>query len=156
MLTQTRLKELLTYDPVTGYFTRNINIQGFYAGERAGGITSKGYIAIGIDRKIYLAHRLAFLYMTGEWPKELVDHKDGIKINNEWANLREATNQENKRNVGARKNSKTGIKGVSKCKTGYLVMFCLGTYKTIEEAKAVYEKAALIYHGEFMHSSVKT
>lgn len=155
MLTQTRLKELLTYDPETGYFTRNINIQGFYAGERAGGITSKGYIAIGVDRKIYLAHRLAFLYMTGEWPKELVDHKDEVKTNNKWENLREATNQENKRNVGARKNSKTGVKGVSKCKSGYLVMFCVGTYKTLEEAKEAYAKMATLYHGEFVHSKSK-
>ena len=81
MITQARLKELLTYDPETGYFTRNVNVKGANAGERAGTITAKGYIAIGIDRKHYLAHRLAFLYMTGEWPKELVDHKDTIKIN---------------------------------------------------------------------------
>ena len=108
MITQARLKELLTYDPETGYFTRNVNVKGANAGERAGTITAKGYIAIGIDRKHYLAHRLAFLYMTGEWPKELVDHKDTIKINNKWENLREATNSQNKRNVGARKTNKSG------------------------------------------------
>lgn len=155
MLTQDRLKELFTYDPNTGYFTRNISTKGTNAGERAGTITVKGYISIGVDGKHYLAHRLAFLYMTGEWPKEHVDHKNEIKIDNTWENLRDCTRSENFKNTGARKNSKTGVKGVSKTKTGYLVMFCVGTYKTLEEAKDAYAKMAILYHGEFVHKSIK-
>lgn len=150
MLTQSRLKELFTYDPETGLFSRN------YGTRKVGGLTAKGYVAIYVDGKLYLAHRLAFLYMTGEWPKEHVDHKDEVRTNNRWNNLRDCTRSENFRNVGARKNSKTGVKGVSKCKTGYLVMFCVGTYKSLEEAKRAYEKMAVLYHGEFIHKSVKT
>lgn len=154
MLTQSRLKELFTYDPKTGLFTRNIYVPG--QSSRVGTLTAKGYLAIGIDRKHYLAHRLAFLYMTGEWPKEHVDHKNEIKTDNSWENLRDCTRSENFKNVGARKNNKLGVKGVTKTKTGYLVMFCIGTYKTIEEAKTAYEKMALLYHGEFIHKSVRT
>ena len=149
MITQARLKELLTYDPETGYFTRNVNVKGANAGERAGTITAKGYIAIGIDRKHYLAHRLAFLYMTGQWPKELVDHKDTIKINNKWENLREATNSQNKRNVGARKTNKSGLKGIMKTNAGFAVTLRLGVYPSLEEATKIYNKAVELFHGDF-------
>lgn len=154
MLTQNRLKELFSYDPVSGIFTRNIYVRG--QGNKAGTITAKGYLSIGIDGKHYLAHRLAFLYMTGKWPKEHVDHKNEIKLDNSWNNLRDCTRSENFKNTGPRKNNKLGVKGVSKNKNGYLVMFCVGTYKTLDEAKAAYEKMAVLYHGEFIHQSVKT
>lgn len=157
MLTQQRLKELFTYDPETGKFTRNMSVQGRHAEVIAGGMTVKGYLSIGVDRKSYLAHRLAFLYMTGEWPKEHVDHINEIKTDNRWINLRDCTRSENFKNTGPRKTSKTGVKGVSKTPKGkYLVMFCVGTYNSLEEGKAAYEKMAVLYHGEFVHKSVKT
>lgn len=155
MITQARLKELYTYNPETGIFQRAKSIKGSKIDAKVGTLTFKGYIAIRADNKMYLAHRLAFLYMTGEWPKEHVDHKNEIKTDNSWTNLRDATRSENFRNTGARKNNKLGVKGVVKTPKGhYAVMFSLGTYNTLEEAKAAYAKMAILYHGEFVHKSV--
>lgn len=155
MITQARLKELLNYDPETGIFTRLTYGKGnFYIGSVAGGRTKNRYIAINLDKKIYLAHRLAHLYMTGKLPKDQIDHINNIRDDNRWCNLREATRAENMTNRGPNKNSKTNVKGVSICKNGYLVMFCVGTYKTLEEAKDAYAKMAILYHGEFVHKSI--
>jgi len=83
MITQARLKELLNYDPETGIFTRLTYGKGnFYIGSVAGGRTKNRYIAINLDKKIYLAHRLAHLYMTGEWPKDQIDHINNIRDDN--------------------------------------------------------------------------
>lgn len=82
MLTQSELKNKLTYNPETGLFGRKNKI--------AGSLRPNGYIQIGINKKLFRAHRLAFLYMTGEWPKSDVDHIDMDRKNNKWANLREA------------------------------------------------------------------
>lgn len=153
MVTQERLKQLFTYNPVTGIFTRIVWVRG--QSDTVGTITARGYLSICVDKKHYLAHRLAFLYMTGEWPKEHVDHKNENKIDNSWDNLRDCTRSENFKNTGARKNNKLGVKGVVKTKKGnYAVVFSLGTYKTLEEAKAAYAKMAILYHGEFVHKSI--
>lgn len=148
MLIQHRLKELFSYDPETGLFTRLKNIKGQYAGIVRNTPNRKGYLCLLIDNKIYQQHRLAFLYMIGRWPT-IIDHKDGDGANNKWDNLREATNSQNLRNVGARKNNKLGVKGVMQTKHGFAVTMGLGTYKTIEEAIEVYNKAAKLFHGEF-------
>lgn len=83
----------------------------------AGYINVSGYIAISIDSKKYLAHRLAWLYMTGEWPENQTDHIDHVRDNNKWDNLRKATNQENLKNQSIRKNNESGITGVCWHKT---------------------------------------
>ena len=117
------------------------------------GTKSKGYVYIVINKKKYLAHRLAFFYMTGSFPEKEVDHKDGNKDNNAWNNLREATPRQNMANRLASKRSKTGVKGVSFNQSGgYQVHISLGCYKTLEEAKAVYDEAAKKLHGEFHRS----
>ena len=54
-----------------------------------------GHIRICIMRVKYLAHRLAWLYVTGSWPSQDIDHIDGDPTNNRFANLREVTHQEN-------------------------------------------------------------
>lgn len=98
--TQARLRELLNYDPDAGRFTWKIGRQGTGAsiGKIAGGKGKNGYVYIGVDQRRMLAHRLAFLFMTGEIP-ELVDHIDGDKTNNRWANLRAATKSTNGQNM---------------------------------------------------------
>ena len=102
-ITQTRLKELLHYDPDTGVFTwlqRTTNsVQiGDVAGTQNKSYKGyKGYIRIAIDGVLYLAHRLAFLYQLGWIPIE-IDHDDQIKHNNRWANLNPSTRTLNRKN----------------------------------------------------------
>ncbi|HFE8851911.1 TPA: HNH endonuclease signature motif containing protein, partial [Pseudomonas aeruginosa] len=87
-----------------------------YAGKRAGSVctTPEGYKRriIGIFGKIYLEHRLAWLYMTGEWPEEQIDHINQISTDNRWSNIRPATHTENARNAPKRKDNSSGITGV--------------------------------------------
>lgn len=116
-LTQKRLKELLHYDPDTGHFTCIKKRQNASVGGRAGGNHHYGYIRIGIDNEKYQAHRLAFLFMGGKFPENQVDHINGVRDDNRWRNLREATAHENMRNSCIQKNNKSGIKGVSWSKT---------------------------------------
>jgi hypothetical protein len=112
-LTQARLKELLHYDPETGVFTRLIGCGGVRAGTVAGYVGNCGYACIKVDWIEYRAHRLAFLYITGSWPPEEVDHINGLKTDNRWMNLRPATSQENKHNNGRpQRDNKSGYLGV--------------------------------------------
>lgn len=149
-ITQDYLKTIVSYDPATGIFTWLINYHDRMKGKPAG-TNNKGYKYLKINSQTYLAHRLAFLYMTGKLPELSVDHKDGIKNNNAWDNLREATAKQNMHNRSATKRSKLGVKGVSfhKSRGVYQVQMSLGCYKTLEEAKAVYDEAARKLHGEF-------
>lgn len=112
-LTFDRLRELLYYCHETGTFTWLQTRQRSPEGSLAGHTNKVGYCVIGIDGKYYKAHRLAFLYMTGEWPKKQVDHINRNKSDNRWSNLRDVSNKDNQRNSGPRKTSKTGITGVT-------------------------------------------
>ena len=113
-LTQERLREILDYNPETGIFTwRQNRPGGVKSGTQAGCICStKGYHRISADGNLYLAHRLAFLWMDGYLPENGVDHIDRIKTNNKWKNLREASKVCNARNCGTNKINKSGIVGV--------------------------------------------
>jgi hypothetical protein len=145
-----RLKELLTYDPLTGNFIWLIN-HGKRAlkNKIAGSLSNFGYIIIAIDGKRYSANRLAWFYMTGKWPKELIDHKDTNRSNNKWNNLREATLVENQRNRNVTNKSKSQMKGAYLVNGKYKAYICLGTFDTKEEAAEAYKKASIIFHGEF-------
>ncbi len=65
-----------------------------------------------IDGASHDLHRIAWLYVKGEWPVDEIDHKDRDKQNNKWLNLRPATRKQNLENVGVRAHSKSQIKGV--------------------------------------------
>lgn len=149
MLTQARLKELLHYNPETGLFTRVKALQKGKIGSIAGYDRLNSYVKIGLDRKYYMAHRLAWFYMTGKWPNSLIDHINGIKNDNRWANLREATSQQNNWNKKVSRLNRTGLKGVYLIRNKYRVYICLGSFSNKEEAKAAYNKAAEKLHGEF-------
>lgn len=148
-LTQEYLKSILHYDPLTGLWTwlcdRGYKIK---EGAKAGRTLQTGYVSIGINNKQYLAHRLAWLYMTGNWPKDMIDHKNRIKNNNVWSNLREATNAENMRNTDFRKNNTTGKRGVRFHQGKYVANaridgknIYIGIYDTLEEASEAFENA---------------
>lgn len=77
-----------------------------------------GYIGVTINGKNHQAHRLAWLYMTGKWPKHHIDHDDHIRCNNKWDNLNAATSQENNKNRSKMKNNTSGVTGVSWFKAG--------------------------------------
>lgn len=165
IITQQRLKEVLHYNPDTGIFIWiKPTGKGIHIGDVAGAIkvtrpNNKGrqYIHIGIDGKVYLAHRLAFLYMNGKFPTEVTDHKDCNGLNNKWNNLREATHSQNNGNIRTHTDNKSGIKGVIFHKGKWRATIAreknktkhLGTFSTKELARNAYVKAAKQYFGKF-------
>jgi HNH endonuclease len=113
MLTIERLLELLTYDENSGKFTWKVPRRGnVVAGSLAGHIEKDGYVYIKIDGRKYLAHRLAWLFMTGAFPLGQIDHSNMCRSYNRWCNLRDATASQNQANVRIRKDNKSGFKGV--------------------------------------------
>lgn len=147
IVTQERLKEVLSYDQATGLFhwKKSLSNKG-PVGAVAGVVSKRGCIVIGIDTRLYKAHRLAFLYVNGDWPVNKVDHRDGDPTNNAWENLRDVTQAINSQNFKrARINNKTGFLGVSPANNGFKAQITLrgrqknlGIYKTPEEAHEVY------------------
>lgn len=143
MLTQERLKELLHYDPETGIFTRKSTVGRFLKGSISGAKQNMGYIQITVDAKNYLAHRLAWLYVYGEFPKTQIDHINRIKMDNRIKNLRDVDASANHHNVGLRSHNRSGITGVvwnerNKNWKAQIIYknkrYSIGTFKTIELA----------------------
>lgn len=118
-LTQARLKELLHYDPITGSFTWIVNRGRLTCkGKQAGYMHHSGYLCLTIEDADYRAHRVAWLYVHGEWPASILDHKDRNRANNAFDNLRLCgSHSENSENRGLRKDSSTGYPGVT-CRKG--------------------------------------
>ena len=114
-LTAARLREVVHYDPETGKFTRKVRLaQRHQVGDDACHPMSNGYLRIAIDSERYLAHRLAWLYVHGEWPKHDIDHINGDRTDNRIANLRVGThaqNMQNRRRPQA--GSRSGLIGAS-------------------------------------------
>lgn len=152
MISQEKLRSVLAYCPETGLFTR------IKDGRIAGSTRNDGYIAICIDYAFNNAHRLAFLYMTGEMPNGEVDHINGNRSDNRWANLRECSREQNRMNLKVYKNSATGVPGVSWHKHmgkwharigsgGKRIS--LGYFASIEEASVARQEAQRVVFGEF-------
>jgi hypothetical protein len=156
MLTQEYLRDVLTYEPDTGFFRWTKARSGrSKVGGIAGWRDGVGYIRIRLEKKDYKVHRLAWFYMTGKWPKNQIDHIDGDGFNNCWKNLREATNKQNQENVSLGKNNTSGYRGVyfDKSSQKWIAQvghnrqrFYLCGFKTAEEAgKAAAEKRAELF-----------
>jgi HNH endonuclease len=162
MLTHTELKSLLSYDPEAGVFvwltTRGGRCrQGCIAGRRGTGKAS-GYIRLNVNGREYKAHRLAWFYMTGEWPPEQIDHRNMDGTDNRWVNLRLATQSQNKANSRVYANSKSGFKGVTwradhkkwqSTISANKKQRHLGYFERVEDAVKAYRTAADELFGEY-------
>lgn len=158
MLTQEKLKKLLSYDPATGIFVRLVSLNNkTRVGAIAGYIHSKGYQIVTVDGDKYLGHRLAWLYMTGEWPQE-IDHINHVKNDNRFVNLRLASRSENCLNIKLKSSNTSGVKGVSwNARVGKWAAQIayrrknkhLGYFDTLEDAKEFIQLARDMIHGEF-------
>lgn len=156
-------KEWLNYNPETGKFTWKIkrpwtNVAiGSIAGENS--TARGGYFFIKLCRgRSTSLHRLAFVFMTGDWPSQYVDHINGIKNDNRWVNLRPATPSQNNQNMRRSKRNRSGFKGVKyrpeKRKWEASIdkdrkSYYLGLFKTPQEASEAVNKKRQELHGEF-------
>jgi len=156
-LTIERLKELLTYEPATGEF-RWIAKRGKrqQCGEIAGHIDRSGYRQIRVDQRLYLAHRLAWFYVHGEWPPNGLDHINRAPGDDRIVNLRLATQAENLRNTSIRSDNTSGQRGVSWGHGKWVAeiqvnrkRIYLGRFAELDQAKAAYEAASHLHFGEF-------
>jgi hypothetical protein len=155
-LTQQKLRELLDYDPETGWFKSKRT--GLKIGFQ---INQFGHTGIWLAGRNVLAHRMAWLYVNGETPRA-IDHINGHPSDNRLANLRPASPAQNRANSKANRNSKSGTKGVSPSRTGRRwrarisinkKTVHLGTFPTKEEANAAYMLAASRHYGEFARAA---
>lgn len=154
-----RVRELLRYDPETGHFHRLHDMRKNRAGSISGSMNFlRNYWRVMVDGKEYKAHRLAWFYMTGKWPKADIDHIDGDRTNNRWVNLREASRSENLCNRRPHRRNPHGLKGIGwdAQRKKWCARICknykkihLGRFDTQEEAYEAYCKAATELHGEF-------
>ena len=156
MISHSRLLELLHYDPLTGIFTWKVSRSKGKKETQAGMLRKSGYRHVGIDKKQYYAHRLAWFYIHGVWPSKKIDHIDTIKDHNWISNLQDITNTQNLQRVNTpNKNSTTGYLGVSwhkkrkKFKTQIQIdgkRKHIGLFNTAIEASEAYQAAKLIHH----------
>lgn len=160
ILTQARLKELVSYCPKTGLFTWiNNRSKHIKAGSVAGtGSHEKGYCSLRIDGSGYYQHRLVWLYVYGYFPTQDIDHINGCPGDNSISNLREATRSQNLFNTARVKTNTSGFKGVTWSNrdkrwcaqiTVKGVTKNLGSFKKVEDAAIAYSNSAKELHGYF-------
>jgi hypothetical protein len=155
-LTVDQLRDTFDYDANTGVFVWKIRPSKAVKAGDVAGCTEKriGYITIGIAGRIYKAHRLAWLYVYGSWPKGLIDHINGNKADNRIDNLRDVFAGGNSQNVRKpNKRNKSGFMGVIWFQNKWRASMSvngkskwLGDYSTPEEAHQVYLEAKRKYH----------
>jgi hypothetical protein len=162
-----KVRELFDYDPEMGILRWRNNRSCHLAGSVAGSIRNdKRYIEVRYNGKFYMAHRLVFLWMTGRYPTNVVDHINRDGLDNRWCNLREATHTQNVANQKLRITNKLGLKGVIAKERYGIVKYeaCirvagkrkhLGRFNTAQEAHQAYIRAAEEAHGEFAKGSIK-
>lgn len=162
-LTAERLRHLIRYEPETGTFFLQNRFHKKLNGRMAHPTPSHdGYLRLSIDGALYAAHRLAWLYMAGEWPTQTVDHANLVKSDNRWPNLRLASYSQQRANSRKRADSSSPYKCVSwrhrQRKWAATVSMHghrkhLGYFDTAEMAHAAYVAAAASLYGEFARAA---
>jgi hypothetical protein len=146
------LRRTFVYDAATGLFYR----VGRYPARPSGRINSRGYVTLKINGRTYFAHRLAWLYIYGEWPSAIIDHINRERDDNRLHNLRDVSSSQNNlnRTIDTKGRGVSGRKGITvlKRKDGtfrYQATMCrdgdvvyLGLFDDIEDAAVAYEIAA--------------
>ncbi len=154
MITRERLMELFDYNPSDGLFVRRAAVGNQVKGTIAGTVDKTGYIMITINYKRCLAHRLAFLFMTGSMPPDEVDHLNGVKTDNRFCNLRQVDRTENCHNTRMLDSNTSGVTGVywnknrNKWRAHIKVnnrKINLGSFGDFDEAVAARKKADIKY-----------
>lgn len=161
-VTAERLRQVLDYNPATGEFRWKTKLGPVdRIGEIAGTISNRGRRHIAIDRTVFAAHRLAWLYVYGAWPSGQLDHRNLNKLDDRIENLRPATRQQNSANRPVLRNNRLGVKGVSitprvrrpqRYRARIRVdnrLIHLGYFSTPEQASEAYRLAAVKHFGEF-------
>lgn len=159
LITQDELKRVIFYDPKSGLLTWIVSpSRSVRAGSLAGSINkSDGYVKVKVNGRLYFGHRLAVLYMTGEWPDH-TDHANAIKSDNRWSNLRVCSSLENAWNKSKQHNNTSGFVGVTWCKKSMKwkpslsvrgKRINLGYWDDIELADLIVREARNKYHGEY-------
>lgn len=112
-----QIDQLLRYDPESGKLFWRVSRGQLQAGSEAGTITAINqrtpYIRMLVNRRPYLAHRVAWLLMTGSWPVNQIDHRNGDGLDNRWCNLRQADASLNMRNQALKRTTTSGFRGVN-------------------------------------------
>lgn len=163
MLTQSELKKIFHYNHENGLFTRIAKCGKYLPFSKVGSLSSYGYLRICINKKHYMAHRLAWLYVYGEFPSKFIDHIDNVRTNNCIKNLRIASKLQNAQNIKkSHKDNKCGLLGVYLHKKSGLYhsrimingkQISLGYFKSAVSANVAYIKAKKDLHKFYSHIS---
>lgn len=155
-LTIEYLHKHLRYDPASGLFIRLVTVKGSHgqAGRIVGSVTENGYVMVTLALDHYYAHVLAWFYMTGQWPSLEVDHKNRVRTDNRWDNLREVTHNEQMWNRTKSVGKSSRHMGVTLTKSGRWRAVIrsngkhihLGMFATEDEAALAYVTAKADLH----------
>lgn len=153
------LELYLQYDPDTGIFRRNLTTNpNSVAGDIIVKLNDQGYVEVTINDIRLRGHRVAWAWVTGQWPDGDLDHINGQRWDNRFINLRKANRSQNLQNTGIKKTNKSGVTGVHFCedRQKWVAQIsvnkkptCLGRFDAFEDAVAVRLAAQKFHYGEF-------
>lgn len=157
-ITHDYLRSVIEYDKETGKITWIKTVSSKAPkGSAPTGMDKDGYLVMMLKGRYLRQHRVAWFYVTGEWPKDKIDHRNGVRNDNRFCNLRECDEQDNNRNRAVSRNNTSGVSGVSFQQGKWMVRIRLnkhvrqffGYFDNLELAELVANEARDKYHGDF-------